>query len=322
MAHRHRERRVGAGLRGHPLVGELRVVGVVGADGDDLGAAVAHLGHPVRVGRAGHGDVGAPHHEVGRVPPVARLGHVGLVTEDLRARDGQVGIPVVEARHDAADELDEAGADAVRHHRHRGDRREAGDAVGAVLLDRVHVRGGGDLDGLAPRRAHEPALAAGALVAAALVGVGRDLVPGVDRVAEAGLGLAIHLEEDAAHVGVAHAGGRVGVPGEGGATRAAAGLVLRAVRADGGVVGLLRLPGDDPVLDVDLPRAGAGAVDAMGRADDLVVAPPVSVEDVAGAATLAVDRSAVSGFVPPGEEAAGLEQGRRSRPVDTWCRLR
>ena len=31
MSHRHRERRVGAGLGRQPLVGELGVVGVVGA---------------------------------------------------------------------------------------------------------------------------------------------------------------------------------------------------------------------------------------------------------------------------------------------------
>ena len=150
VTHRHGECGVRPGLRRHPLVGELGVVGVVRADRDDLGPAVADLGHPVGVGRTRDRDVGAPHHQVGRVPPVAGLGDVGLVAEDLGAGHGQVGVPVVERRHHAADELDEPGADAVRHHRHRRDRREAGDAVGAVRLDRVDVGGGGDLDGLAP----------------------------------------------------------------------------------------------------------------------------------------------------------------------------
>ena len=152
LPHRHGQRRIGARLGGEPLVGELRVVGVVGADRDDLGAAVADLGHPVRVRGARDRDVGAPHHEVGRVPPVAGLGDVGLVAEHLRAGDGQVGVPVVERRHHAADELDEPGADAVGHDRHRRDRGEACAAIGAVRLDRVHVRGGHDLDGLVPAR--------------------------------------------------------------------------------------------------------------------------------------------------------------------------
>ncbi len=131
-----------------------------------------------------------------------------------------------------------------------------------------------------------PALAARRLVAAALVRVGGDLGPGGDRVAEAGLRLAVHLDEHAAGIGVAHPGRRVGVPGERRTARAAARLVLRGVRTDRRIVGLLGLPGDDPVLDVDLPRARAGAVHPVRGADDLVVAPTVPVEDVAVAAAL------------------------------------
>ena len=108
--------------------------------------------------------------------------------------------------------------------------------------------------------------------------VGDDVGPGQDRVAEARLGLPVHLEQHAAHVGVADPGGGVGVPGERRAARAAARLVLRPVRTDRRVVGLLRLPGDDAVLDVHLPRARAGAVHPVGGAHDLVVAPPVAVE--------------------------------------------
>ena len=89
--------------------------------------------------------------------------------------------------------------------------------------------------------------------------------------------LAPELQQRAAHVRVLHAQRRVRVPGERRAARAAARLVLGHVGAVGRVVGLLGLPGDDPVLDVDLPRARAGAVDAVRRAHDLVVlpAPPV-----------------------------------------------
>ena len=73
MAHRHRQRGVGAGLRRQPVVGELHVVGVVGRDDDDLLAAVARLGHEVRVRRARDRQVRAPHDQVARVPPVGRL---------------------------------------------------------------------------------------------------------------------------------------------------------------------------------------------------------------------------------------------------------
>ena len=84
VSHRHRERGVGARFGGQPLVGELHVVRVVRCDRDHLLPAVARLGHPVGVRRAGHGEVGSPHDQVAGVPPVPGLGHVGLVAEDLR----------------------------------------------------------------------------------------------------------------------------------------------------------------------------------------------------------------------------------------------
>jgi hypothetical protein len=135
VPHRESERAVGAGVRVQPLVGELGVVRVVRGDDHDLLAAVAGLGHPVRVGGAGHRDVRAPHHQIRGVPPVARLRHVGLVAEDLRGGDREVGVPVVEGEHRRADEAHETGPRGMRHHRHRGDGREPGDTVGAVCLD-------------------------------------------------------------------------------------------------------------------------------------------------------------------------------------------
>ena len=207
VAHRHRHRPIRTRLRRQPRVGELRVVRVVRRDHHDLLALVSGLGHPVRVGRAGDRHVRAPHQEVGGVPPVAGLRHVGLVAEHLRGRDGQVGVPVVERGHRAADQLDEPGACGVAHHRHRGDGGEARYAVRPVGLDRVHVRGGDDLDGLVPGDAHVAALAPRRLVAEALLRVGRHLGPRCDGIAEARLGLAVHLDEHAAGVGVAHPGG-------------------------------------------------------------------------------------------------------------------
>ena len=103
VSHRHPECAVGTGVGAEPLVGELGVVGVVGADHDDLLAAVPRLGHEVGVRRPGDRDVRPPHDEVAGVEPVGRLGDVGLVAEHLRRRDGQVGVPVVEREHGAAD---------------------------------------------------------------------------------------------------------------------------------------------------------------------------------------------------------------------------
>ena len=316
VAHRHRQGSVGAGSRGHPLVGELDVLGVVGSDRDHLLAAVACLGHPVGIGRAGHRDVGAPHDQVPRVPPVAGLGNVGLVPEHLRGRVGQVGVPVVERQHRRADQLQEARSRGVGHRGHRRDRREARDPVGAPALDRVDVGGGHDLGDLVPARSDQAPLAACRLVAARLVGVLDDRAPGDDGVAVRRLGLAEHLQQHAAHVGIADPGRRVGVPGEGCPARAPSRLVLRPVGAGGGVVGLLGLPGDDPVLDVDLPGAGPGAVHAMGRAHHLVVAPAVAVERVALASALLVKGALVGRHGGPREELAGADQRTGQRALE------
>src|SRR3546814_2960012 len=65
----------------------------------------------------------------------------------------------------------------------------------------------------------------------------------------------------------------VEIPGVAGAARAAARLVVGHVRPGPRIVGLLRFPGDQPVLDVDLPTARSSAVGAVRRADTLIVLP-------------------------------------------------
>src|SRR5690625_2348465 len=77
-----------------------------------------------------------------------------------------------------------------------------------------------------------------------------------------------------------------------------------------GIVGLLGLPGDHSVLHVDLPGAGAGAVDAVGGAHDLVMAPPLAVEGVAAAATHPVGLAIVLGdALGAAEHPARPDQG-------------
>src|SRR5690606_22814653 len=57
----------------------------------------------------------------------------------------------------------------------------------------------------------------------------------------------------------------------------AARLVVGQVRAGAGIIGLLGFPGYQAVFDVDLPAARTGTVDAVSRADNLVVLPPLAI---------------------------------------------
>src|SRR5690606_2640587 len=145
--------------------------------------------------------------------------------------------------------------------------------VRTVLLDRVDVPRRDELDRLAPARAHESALAARLLVAAPRIGVLRHLAEREHRVARALARLAVRLQERAPHVRVAHARGGVRVPGERSPAGTPTGLVLGTIGSDARVIRLLRLPRDDPVFHVDLPRTGSRAVHAVRRTDDLVVTP-------------------------------------------------
>ena len=149
---------------------------------------------------------------------------------------------------------------------------------GPCSLDGVHRGGGDDLEHRVPARAPQPALAPGALVARALGRVAHQRAPGVDRVLLRGLRLAPQVEQRAPDVGVLHPQGAVEVPGVRDPALAAARLVGRDRLVDDRIVERLHLPGDDPVLGVDVPRAAAGAVDTVGAAHDVVVLPAVAVE--------------------------------------------
>src|SRR3546814_1831922 len=59
----------------------------------------------------------------------------------------------------------------------------------------------------------------------------------------------------------------VQIPGVAGAARTAARLMVRHVRPGARIIGLLRFPGDQTVLHIDLPAARSGAVGAVRRAD-------------------------------------------------------
>src|SRR5690606_31234410 len=139
-----------------------------------------------------------------------------------------------------------------------------------------------DLGGGVPVGAHEAAQAAHRLVAPGLDRVLADGFPGRDRVH--GLArLAPHLHEAAADHRVFDALRRIDVPAVRSAARTAARLVIGQVGPGARVVGLLGFPGDQAVLNIDLPRARTGAVDAVRRAHDLVVLPAAAIGVFPGA---------------------------------------
>ncbi len=212
MDHRHPEGAILAGVKRDPPIGVLGGHAEVGGEHHQLGAVVAGLGDEVHVGRPGHPQVGAHGDDVLRVIPVGALGDIGLLAPDLRRGVGKVAVPVVEGEVHRAEELQEARAGREGEHRHRRDGREADDAVGAVALDGVDGRGGHQLQRLVPGGPPEPALAAGPLVASALLGVVHDGGPGGDRIGVAGPRRAPQVHERAAQVGVFHAQRAVEVP--------------------------------------------------------------------------------------------------------------
>ncbi len=308
MAHGHGQRRVGALPGGQPDVAELHHFAVVAGHGHGLGALVADLGIEMGVGRAGLGHVGAPHHQIGRVVPVGRFRHVGLLAPDLRAGRRQVAVPVVEAQAGAAQQAQVARAGGVADHGHGRDRRKADQAVGAELLDRVRIGRGDDLGGGVPVGAHEAAQATHGLVALGARRVLADPFPGGDGVH--GLaGLAPHFHQASADHRILHALGRIHVPAVGSPSRTAARFMIGQVRPRARVVGLLGLPGDQAVLDVHLPRARTRAVHAVGRAHHLVVLPAGAVGVLPAA--VFVDRLAVSvreGGLHPGHELQAVQK--------------
>src|SRR5690625_2130835 len=146
--------------------------------------------------------------------------------------------------------------------------------------------------------------------------VGGNFFEGGNGIAQTLLSLAIHIDEYGADIWVADPRGRIGVPGEGGTAGAAARLIFGGIGADRGIIGLLGFPPDDPVLDVDLPGTGSGAVHAVRRAHHFVVSPPVPIEHVTIAATLPKDCAHVLGFIPFAEKFSELQQGITCRAVD------
>src|SRR5690606_32800230 len=96
------------------------------------------------------------------------------------------------------------------------------------------------------------------------------------------------------------------------------------VRARARVVRLLRLPGHETVLDVNLPRTRAGAVDAVRGADDLVVLPALPVGILPAAALVGGDAVTARklGFLATEEGQLVQEMTHIRAPGNLPCRVR
>ena len=276
MAHRHRQRRISALLGRQPDIAKLGHLAKVRRHRHRLGALVAHLGVKMRIRRAGHRDIRTPHHQVIGVVPVSRFGHVGLLAPNLRAGRRQITVPVVKRQRHAANQAQVTAASGVRHHRHRRNRRKTNHPIRAVILDGVGIGGGDDLVHLVPAGAHKAALAALGFVLRGDFRRLADPLPGLNR-PQRFAQLAPVLHQHPAHHRVLHPLRRIHIPAIRRPTRTTARLVVGQIWPRARIVGLLRLPGDQPVFDVHLPTARPGAVHPMRGAHDLVVLPALAV---------------------------------------------
>ena len=141
-----------------------------------------------------------------------------------------------------------------------------------------------------------------------------DRRPGLDR-RERLARLAPSLDQAAAHHRIFDPAGAVEIPAIGRAARAAARLVVGHAGTRARIVGLLRLPGDDAALDVDLPATGAGAIHPVGRAHDLVVLPTLPVAFLPHAVFIAQFAKTI------GERPHGAAKGKSAVQESGSCHL-
>ena len=275
---RHPERAVAARVQRHPLVRVLADLAEIGREHHRLGAVMPRFREEMAVGRPGHVQTG-PH--VGdhlRVVPVGALADIGLLAPDFRESGGKVAVPVVEAEVHAAKKLKESSAGRVAEHGHRGNRRKTDDPVRTVLLRRIDVGDGHELQDLVPARPSESTLAARVLVLLALLRVLLQGLPRLERITGSFLLRAVGVNQRAPDQRVLDPKRTVQIPGE----RNPALTSTRLVRGKGilqqRIIQLLSLPNHDALLDMDLPGTTARAVDPVRASDDPVMLEAIPVE--------------------------------------------
>ena len=313
VAHGQRQRGVGALLGVQPDVGELGGLGIVGRDHGALRALVAHLGVEMGVRRARLRHVGAPHDDEAGIVPVGALRHVGLLAPGLRARPA-AGRNT--SRRTTGTRRRSARDSARPRHRRpwtwpgsaRSRSRGPARACARCRRWRRPIRSRSPR----PRWSARSRRGRGWRCRRRLrLGILDDRGPGGDR-RQLRPRRAPQLQQPAADHRIFHPRAGIQVPAVGGAAGAAARLVVRQVGTRARIVRLLGFPGDDPALDVDLPRAGAGAVHAVGGAHDLVVLPALPVAVLPRAVLVGEDAVAVG----ERSDVSRRKKVRRSRKCD------
>ena len=230
------------------------------------------------VGRARHVQACAHVGDHLGVIPVGALANVGLLAPNFREGGGKVAVPVVEAEVHAAEQLQKPRAGRIAEHGHRGNRREAEDAVRTVFLRRMDIGGRHEFQDLVPACPSEAALAACVLVFLALFLVVLQCLPGLERIAGFFLLLAIGIDQRAPDQRILDPQRTVQIPGVGNSALTSARLVRGKGVLQQRIIQLLRFPDHNAVLDVYLPGAAAGAVHPVRAADDAVMLKAIAVK--------------------------------------------
>src|SRR6185437_5471396 len=150
--------------------------------------------------------------------------------------------------------------------------------VRPVLARGVQASRSNQFAQLFPLGAAITTLAARLLHAQTLLFVANYGSPSLHRIRKRGLRFLPHVVKRTADVWILYPDRAVDIPGGGDATLAATRLIGRQTALKKRIVGLLHLPGDDPVFYVDRPGAATGAVDAMRTAENVIMRPAVAVE--------------------------------------------
>ncbi len=235
------------------------------------------------VGGARLRHVGTPHHDEAGVVPVGGFRHVGLLPPSLRRGGRQVAIPIIKTHTHAANQREIAGACGIGHHRHGGNRREADNAVGAILFGRVDVGRGDDLIGLFPFHADKATQATLRFIRLGFLGIFDDGGPGFDGF-QGFPGLAPQFRQWPAYHRIFQPVGAVQIPGITRSPRTATRFMVGQLGPGSGIIGLLGFPGHQTVFDIDFPATRTSAIHPVRGADNLVMLPSLPVAVLPGPA--------------------------------------
>jgi len=145
------------------------------------------------------------------------------------------------------------------------------------VFDGPDVGGGDELIQLFPAGADKAAFAARRFIAGGFGRILHDAIPGLHRVGKLSQCFAPQRNQPFTRQRVLQTVGAIEIPGVAGASRAAAWFMVRQIRAGTRIIGLLGFPGHQTVFDINFPAAGAGAIHAVGGADNFVELPALTV---------------------------------------------